>query len=125
GSQKVDQSCRRRPELLIKLHRELYWQVYEHVVQRGQSSFNVHRILGLEEKGVAFRMEQVVTVRTSRLIPGSPVHLSVHEVLPFGEGSVPYNPAGFSTFTIPGPRVHYADSRGSSSSRSRGRRNDI
>ncbi|KAG6309762.1 hypothetical protein E4U22_003710 [Claviceps purpurea] len=61
GSQKVDQSCRRRPELLIKLHRELYWQVYEHVVQRGQSSFNVHRILGLEEKGVAFRMEQVVT----------------------------------------------------------------
>ncbi|KAG6258807.1 hypothetical protein E4U24_000877 [Claviceps purpurea] len=51
GSQKVDQSCRRRPNLLVKLDREPYWQVYEHVVQSGQLSFpDVHRILGLSEQ---------------------------------------------------------------------------
>ncbi|KAG6178740.1 hypothetical protein E4U36_006198 [Claviceps purpurea] len=51
GSQKVDQSCRRRPNLLLNLDRESYWQVYEHVVQSRQLSFpDVHRILGLSEQ---------------------------------------------------------------------------
>ncbi|KAG5962501.1 hypothetical protein E4U56_003376 [Claviceps arundinis] len=50
GSQKVDQSYRRRPNLLVKLDRESYWQVYEHVVQRGQLSFpDVHSKFGLSE----------------------------------------------------------------------------
>ncbi|KAG6221024.1 hypothetical protein E4U25_000847, partial [Claviceps purpurea] len=40
--------------------------------------------------------------RATQVLHGFPAHLSVHEVLPFGAGSVLHNPAGFSTFTIPG-----------------------
>ncbi|KAG6056375.1 hypothetical protein E4U32_005761 [Claviceps aff. humidiphila group G2b] len=51
GSQQVDQSCRRRVDFLVELDREAYWQVYEHVVQSGQTSFpDVHRILSLSEQ---------------------------------------------------------------------------
>ncbi|KAG5959203.1 hypothetical protein E4U56_005070 [Claviceps arundinis] len=51
SSQQVDQSCRRRLDFLVELDREAYWRVYEHVVQRGQTSFpDVHRILSLSEQ---------------------------------------------------------------------------
>ncbi|KAG6107106.1 hypothetical protein E4U13_007084, partial [Claviceps humidiphila] len=51
GSQQVDQSCRRRVDFLFELDREAYWQVYEHVLPRGQTSFpDVHRILSLSEQ---------------------------------------------------------------------------
>ncbi|KAG6105165.1 hypothetical protein E4U13_008014 [Claviceps humidiphila] len=51
SSQQVDQSCRRRPDFLVELDREAYWRAYEHVVQRGQTSFpDVHRILSLSEQ---------------------------------------------------------------------------
>ncbi|KAG6061252.1 hypothetical protein E4U32_003042 [Claviceps aff. humidiphila group G2b] len=51
SSQQVDQSCRRRPDFLVELDREAYWRVYEHVVQREQTSFpDVHRLLSLSEQ---------------------------------------------------------------------------
>ncbi|KAG6095205.1 hypothetical protein E4U31_005985, partial [Claviceps sp. LM219 group G6] len=53
GSREVDQSCRRRANLLILLDKEAYWQVYEHVVQREQTSFpHLHRILSLTDQDI-------------------------------------------------------------------------
>ncbi|KAG6089499.1 hypothetical protein E4U31_008130 [Claviceps sp. LM219 group G6] len=50
-SQQVDQSCSRRPDFLVALDREAYRRVYEHVVQREQTSFpDVHRILSLSDQ---------------------------------------------------------------------------
>ncbi|KAG6169583.1 hypothetical protein E4U11_003630 [Claviceps purpurea] len=53
GSREVDQSCPRRADLLVLLDKEAYWQVYEHVVQREQTSFpHLHRILSLTDQDI-------------------------------------------------------------------------